>query len=547
MKLEKTQTIATEVLVIGGGGAGLRAAIEARKNGSEVLLLSLSRAGYGNNTAISMGMFAASSGTRDPRDNPGVHLQDTVVSGRYMNNQVLAEVMAEGAWQQVKDLEEMGVEFKKSGSQTWIMHVPGHTYPRHVSANRTLGAEFTLPMRRYAEEAGVRFLEGVQVTKLLVSHGGVSGVTGIDTLGNLYVIYAGATVLASGGAGEVFLRTNNAAGSTGDGIALCYGSGLPLVDMEFVQFYPTTLGEYGSRVWAYEVTLGRGATLRNSLGEDILEKHNLKNFMTMTRDRLARAIMLEILDGHDIDGKMAADFSIMPDDLLEKMHRINKNLRYPEKAMVAPAAHYFMGGVDININTETALNNLFVAGELCGGIHGANRLTGNAITDIFVFGAIAGRQAARLKGGKSGEAEVSVDEEAGRLQGILDRKGRENLEVCSRGLRETMWKKAGIIRSRESLGEALREVTAGQNRIKQVPADNPRDLIKLLKLENMLLVSEMVCKAAIMRTESRGSHYRTDFPGEDNGEWLKNIFITSKNNEMELAARPVAFTKISPQ
>ncbi|MBI4334963.1 MAG: FAD-binding protein [Chloroflexi bacterium] len=539
------QTISTDVLVIGGGGAGLRAAIEARKNGREVLLVSRSKAGYGNNTAISMAMFAASGGDREPRDNPQVHLKDTVVAGCYLNDQELAGVMTEGAWQQVRDLEAMGVNFKKSsGQHLWIMHVPGHTYSRHVTANRTLGVEFTGPMRDYASKTGVRFLDGVEVVNLLVDGGEAFGAAGLDERGNVFVIRAGVTVLASGGAGEAFLRTNNAGGSSGDGFAFCYEAGLPLVDMELVQFYPTTLGKYGGRLWSYEVIVGRGATLRNSRGEDILEKHGLKDFMKMTRDKLARAIMLEILAGNAIDGRLKVDLGVVPPDNLDKVLRVIEAQRYPREAMVAPAAHHFMGGVVINRDCETGVNGLLAAGEVCGGIHGANRLAGNALTDIFVFGAIAGRQAARLDPGQRKEVPGLIRKVLDGLRERSDRKGEESIEAVEIDLRTTMWEKAGIVRNEQSLEKALAQVKAGRERLAWAKIGTMPDVIKLTKLESMFLVAEMVCRAALHRKESRGSHYRTDYPEQNDRDWLRNTVITRKGSQMELTTRPVAFPRI---
>lgn len=546
MLLEHPQYLKTDVLVIGGGGAGLRAAIEARKFGREVLLVSKSRAGYGNNTAIAMAMFAASGGDKEPRDNPLEHSKDTVVAGCYLNNQELVQVMTEGAWQQVKDLEEMGANYKRNGDRLWIMHVPGHTYSRHVSANRTIGVEFSGPMRQYASKIGVRFLDGLEVTDFLVSGGEVFGAVCLDGMGGLLVIWAAATVLATGGAGEVFLRTNNAGGSTGDGFALCYENGLPLVDMEMVQFYPTTVGKFGGRLWAYEVVLGRGATLRNRLGEDVLEKHNLKNFVTMTRDKLARVIMLEILEGNGIDGRLQADLSTVPPDKIEKVRQVIEAQRYAEKALVAPAAHYFMGGVMIDRKCETGLRRLFVAGEVCGGIHGANRLAGNAITDILVFGTIAGKQAASVDTGENREVPAAAKEAVDKLNAMASSHGGEDLETARFDLRQAMWEKAGIVRSEQTLQEALEAVKVGRDRLKGIKVESPQDLIGLVKLGAMLTVSEMVCRSAILRRESRGSHYRTDFPQQNNRDWLKNIVITKMGEKMELTTSPVAFPTVAP-
>ncbi len=543
MILNQPRTIKTDVLVIGGGGAGLRAAIEARRAGKDVVLASQSRAGYGNNTAISMAMWAASGGDREPRDNPLVHLKDTVVSGCYLNNQYLAEVMARGAWQQVGDLEAMGVQFKKSEKGVYIMAVPGHSYARHVTANRTLGVEFSGPMRQYGETIGVRFLDGVEIASLLVSGGEAYGTLGLNGKGDVFIIWAGATVLASGGAGEVFLRTNNADGSTGDGFALCYENNLPLVDMELVQFYPTTMGKFGQRLWAYEVILGRGATLRNSLGEDVLLKHNLRDFMVMTRDKLARAIMKEILAGNGIDGTLQVDLRTVPAEKMEKVLGVLKTQRYPEKAMVAPAAHFFMGGVMIDRECRTAINRLLAAGEVCGGVHGANRLAGNALTEVWVFGAIAGRQAAELGPGR--EMPVLEREALDKLKALANPDGPLALEDLRTGLRTAMWEKAGIVRTEQSLNQALEALAEVRQGLPDARVADAAGLVDALKLKNMLIVSEMVSRSALLRTESRGSHYRTDYPERNDRDWLKNIIIQQKSGQMGLTTKPVEFPLVA--
>jgi succinate dehydrogenase/fumarate reductase flavoprotein subunit len=398
-------------------------------------------------------------------------------------------------------------------------------------------------MRTYADKIGVRFMDGVEVTGLLYDQGEALGALCLDVSGNVHVLWSAATVLATGGAGEMFLRTNNAPGSMGDGFAFCYEAGLSLVDIELVQFYPTTFGKHGGRLWSYEVIVGRGATLRNSLGEDVLIKHNLRDFMTMTRDKLARAIMQEILAGNDIEGCLRVDLSTVPEDKKEKVLQVIKTQRYPAEAMVAPAAHYFMGGVVINRNCETGMKRLFAAGEVCGGIHGANRLAGNALTDVFVFGAIAGRQAALVDPGQRREIPALMKEARDRLE-QRGNPGGESLEELEINLRGTMWEKAGIVRSAKSLNEALAEVKAGREQLTRVRVAGAADLIKRTKLKNMFLVAEMVCRAALLRMESRGAHYRTDYPEENDREWLKNIVITKKADRMELNTRPVAFPTI---
>ena len=197
-----------DVLIIGGGGAGLRAAIEARKYGVEVLLVSKSRVGYGNNTAISGAGFAAATGMREPRDTPEVYFKDTIVAGRFLNNQKLVEVLADGSSQQVYDLDHFGARFRRRDGGFLVVPVPGHTYPRHVSGAKPLGTDFTLPMRQYALNEGVRFAEGVLIVRLLKNGERVTGAWGMDGRGNVYVFNAKTTILAAAGMGEIFLRTS---------------------------------------------------------------------------------------------------------------------------------------------------------------------------------------------------------------------------------------------------------------------------------------------------------------------------------------------------
>lgn len=548
MKLKPPQTLETDVLIIGGGGAGLRAAIEARKYNVDVLIVSKSRVGYGNNTAISGAGFAAATGIREPQDTPEVYLKDTIVAGRFLNNQRLVEVLAEGSSQQVYDLVRFGARFRRRNGGFLIVPVPGHTYPRHVSGAKPLGTDFTLPLRQYALNEGVKFAEGILITRLLKHGEMVNGAWGLDGKGNVYAFNAKTTILAAAGMGEIFLRTNNAPGATGDGYALAYQAGVPLQDMEFVQFYPTGMGKTGKQLWGYEIFLSRGATLRNSLGEDVLERHGIKDFMVMTRDMLTRAIMFEILEGRDISGTVAADLSSIPADRRERLDTYIREQRHPEKPFVAPTTHFMMGGSVIDESCQTVVQRLYAAGEVCGGVHGANRLAGNALTEVFVFGTIAGNNAAQkaLDAGRLAPSSSEIKAEMERLESWGEG-GSEDIHHLHQSLRETMWYKAGIIRSRDSLEEALEQVCSLKERAKRAKVTDYSSLIQAVKLDNMILVSEMIIRAALQRTESRGAHYRTDYPEENNNAWLKNIVISRTDEGMALSTVPVALSKMAPQ
>ncbi|MEE9202065.1 MAG: FAD-binding protein [Dehalococcoidia bacterium] len=546
----RPREVSAQVLIIGGGGAGLRAAIAARQAGAGVLLASKSRPGYGNNTAIAGGAFAAASGWRDPRDNPQAHLRDTVIGGRFINDQALVAAVAQGGERQVRDFESFGVSFLKEGGRIHIAHTPGHSYARHVHGENRIGTDFSLPLRAQAEKDGARLLEGVLVTRLLQREGRVVGALALDREGEPVVLTAAVTVLACGGLGQLFRHTNNAAGTTADGYALAYQAGLPLRDMEFVQFYPTALGEWGSRTLIYEAfVFNGGAVIRNRHGEDIRERHGLQDPMLFTRDRLARALMTEIMEGRATDGKLTLDLTPVPPEAMTKLAGMLPSEERERRSFpVAPTTHFAMGGVEIDPSCHTALEGLLACGEVCGGVHGANRLGGNALTECFVFGTVAGEEAAHLatRTQPLAAGEADVLREVDRLKHAAS--GREGqCRELRLALKQVMWEKAGIIRDEAGLRGALTEIASLREAQDGAGAADPRELVKLLELDYMLTTAEAVCRAALMRTESRGAHYRSDHPQEDNREWLQNIFVRRHQEQMELSTRPVAFTEVSPE
>ena len=457
--------VSTSVLIIGGGGAGLRAAIAARQSGAaDVILASKSRPGYGNNTAIAGGAFAAAAGWRNPQDTPQTHLRDTVIGGRFINQQALMATVAAGGKRQVQDFEAFGVKFRKDDKEgLYVARAPGHSYAHHVYGENRIGTDFSLPLRAQAEKDGVRFMEGVFITRLLQRAGRVVGAIGLDREAQPVVISAAVTVLACGGLGQLFLHTNNAAGTTADGYALAYHAGLTLRDMEFVQFYPTALGEWGSRTLIYEAfVFNGGAIIRNRLGEDVRARHGLQDPMVFTRDRFTRALMTEILEGRATEGKLTLDLTPVPPETMAKLAPLlPREERECRQFPVAPTTHFAMGGLEIDPDSHTALPGLLACGEVCGGVHGANRLAGNALTEVFVFGTIAGEEAARLSAGTQpvSPEEADVLQEVDRLrQSASGRTGQ--CQQLRRALKQVMWDKAGIIRDQAGLQGALAEIAS---------------------------------------------------------------------------------------
>jgi succinate dehydrogenase/fumarate reductase flavoprotein subunit len=542
MELSKLNVVSCDVLVIGGGGAGLRAAIEAGEMGADVLVVSKYRVGYGNNTIISKATFAASSGWADRRDNPEVHVKDTVIGGRFINDQKLVAAVAEESGAQIAFLEKCGVRFLKRAGDIRALHPPGHSYPRHVRADPEIGRSITLPLRKYAGEKGVRFADRVFITRLFSSKDGrITAAMGITHDGRTLAFQGNCFVLATGGFGQMYLHTNNAPGITGDGQALAFESGLPLRDMEFVQFFPTAAGKTGTRIIVYEdLIVGNNAVLRNSNGDDIIAKHGMDNSFAVTRDRLTRAILQEILEGRGVEGGVIMDLSGASEKLLVEYQSL---FRDPDKKefIVSPTTHFCNGGIIVNENAETDLPGLFAAGEVCAGVHGANRLAGNALAEAFAMGSIAGRKAA-LKAREIDRPELpekAITAEKARLESLLS-KGSRPLRELRRSIKEVMWYKAGIIRNGRDLEEAIGQIEEFNSLIPELQLKDFRELIKSLELQNVLNLAEMVCRAALLRTESRGAHYRSDCPEENNKDWLKNIVISKKDSGMKLQTVPVS-------
>ena len=541
MKFNDYDSVSCDILLIGGGGASLRAAIEAKEMGADVLVVSKSRIGYGNNTYISMGIFAA-TGWGDTRDDHSVHLKDTVIGGRFLNDQRLLAVTAREAGAQVSFLERCGVEFLKKDQRHRLGRAPGHSYHRHVNVVQRRGTGFMLPLKEHALKIGVRFLDHVFITKLITGEKRIAGATGISRDGRFLCIGSKCIILTTGGYSHLYQRTNNAAGITGDGQALAFDLGLSLKDMEFVQFYPTALGKSGNRGILYEMVVTEaGAILKNAKGENIIVKHGLSDPLVMTRDRVTRAVMQEILEGLDVNGGVIMDLSTVS-DVSQIIPFLPSSWTEDQKEIiVSPTTHFSMGGVITDENAETSIPGLFAAGEVCGGVHGANRLGGNALAEVWAMGGVAGREAV-LQAREVGPSKIpqeKIEAEKARLESTLSQKGQQEKDL-RRSLKEIMWYKAGIIRHDKELKEALAVLEELQSSSLKVSVSGAAQLIKLLELRNMLLLSEIICRAALLRNESRGAHYRSDYPEEDNSNWLKNIVVQKRDEKMVLESMPVS-------
>ncbi|MFZ5633778.1 MAG: FAD-binding protein [Bacillota bacterium] len=523
----------TDVLVIGSGLAGIRAAIEARRAGAAVLVVSRGAIGKANNTAISKGYFAV-PGAGGPEDGAARHLEDIMAGGGGIGNPALVHVMVDNLDEEAEFLAGCGVPLAlRSDGSFLATRVPGHSFPRVLGTRRTSGVELLAPLVARAGETGVRMEQEVEILSLLNDGEGVYGTRGLTRQGEPVTIHAGAVVMATGGVGSLYLNTNNAPGTLGLGQAMALSAGLPLVDMEFIQFYPTYLHMPGKpRVMAfYEVLVAvAGATLRNRHGEDIRELHGLKEGPALTRDRLSRAIASEIRAGRGVGpdgGAVVMDLSTMNSP--EKYRRVLPGAIPPavSEIHVAPVAHFTMGGVAVKPGGETGIPGLWAIGEVAGGIHGANRIGGNALAECLALGRVAGRAAA-AHSLRAGLRKPRRDDFAFPFESTAV---REDLSAMEEALKRAMNSHAAILRDAAGLAEGLAEINSLRDRLQKTPGSGSS--MAAFKLGMMLDVARAVFLSALKREESRGSHFRTDHPAERE-EYLGNFLVKKVEGELEI-------------
>jgi succinate dehydrogenase / fumarate reductase flavoprotein subunit len=563
------QTRPHDVLVIGAGGAGLRAAIEARAAGADVGLVCKSLLGKAH-TVMAEGGVAAALAHVAPSDSWRTHFRDTMVGGKYLNNARMAELHALESPARVRELEEWGAVFDRTADGR-ILQRPfgGHSHPRLAHVGDRTGLEMIRTLQDRAVSLGIEVYMECTVTRLINGRDGVTGAFGYwRTTGRAIVFPAKAVVLATGGIGKAYEVTSNSWEYSGDGQALAYAAGAELIDMEFVQFHPTGMvwppGVRGLLVT--EAVRGEGGILRNANGDRFMWSYlpeerreeyaatdeEAARWVTAlsqgretdarrppelsTRDNISRAIYTEVKEGRGSPhGGVFLDISYLPADhvrrKLPSMYDQFKELADVDITKgpmeVGPTTHYVMGGIRVDAETEaTTINGLFAAGEVAGGMHGANRLGGNSLSDLLVFGARAGAAAAAHAAGRTAEPyvdPVQVRAAAQDLAAPLERGDGEDPYAIQRDLQSTMQRLVGIYREEADLDQAIRELTDLRRRWGSVRVTGGRvfnpgwDLV--FELGNLLTVSEAIARSARQRTESRGAHSRLDYPATDDRTW----------------------------
>jgi len=546
------------VLIIGAGGAGLRAAIEALAQGARVGLVCKSLLGKAH-TVMAEGGIAAAMGNVDKKDDWRTHFCDTMRGGKFLNNWRMAQLHAREAPERVRELEQWGALFDRTDDGQILQRAfGGHTFKRLCHVGDRTGLELIRTLQDRGVQQGIDVFMECTITRLIKDGERIAGAFGYwREQGRFVTFKAKSIVIATGGIGKAWKITSNSWEYTADGMALAYEAGAELLDMEFVQFHPTGMvwppGVQG--ILVTEAVRGEGGTLKNNRGERFMEKYDPKRMELSTRDVVARAIYTEVKEGRgSIHGGAYLDISHKPAEYVKKklpsMYHQFKELADVDITTgpmeVGPTCHYMMGGIRVEAETgQSTVPGLFAAGEAAAGLHGSNRLGGNSLSDLLVFGKRAGNAAADYaKSVQSGALDSAQLQDAEReMLRPFERTAGEFPYEIHRDLQDFMQSLVGIFRTEEDLQKALGELEKLKPRLQRMRADGSRMFNPgwhlTRDLRSMVLVSEAVTRSALARRESRGAHSRIDYPNYDDTWAKQNNIISKRGGQMTLEQRPV--------
>jgi len=554
----KYETHEHDVLIIGAGGAGLRAALGALAEGAKVGVVCKSLLGKAH-TVMAEGGIAAAMANVDTSDDWRTHFRDTMRGGKLLNNWRMAQIHAQEAPDRVRELEQWGALFDRTQEGQILQRAfGGHTFRRLCHVGDRTGLEMIRTLQDRGVQLGIDVYMECAITRLLKDGDRVTGAFGYwREQGRFVVFRAKSIVLATGGIGKAWKITSNSWEYTGDGMALAYDAGAELMDMEFVQFHPTGMvwppGVQG--ILVTEAVRGEGGVLRNKLGQRFMEKYDPKKMELSTRDVVARAIYTEVREGRGTEhGGAYLDISLKPAEYVKKklpsMYHQFKELADVDITKgpmeVGPTCHYMMGGIRVDAEAaQSSVAGLFAAGEAAAGLHGANRLGGNSLSDLLVFGRRAGLAAAEHANKISSMAidPWQIEDAARSMLAFFERSDGESPYTIHRDLQETMQNLVGIFRNEEDLSRALEKLEKLKERTGRLSVEGSRlfnpgwHLAQDLKA--MLTVSEAVTRSALARQESRGAHSRIDYAGPNPAWGAKNNVIVREGSTMALRQIPV--------
>ncbi|MFW9976655.1 MAG: FAD-dependent oxidoreductase [Candidatus Thorarchaeota archaeon] len=542
-----------DVLVIGAGLAGLRVAIELADTHDVAILTKVHS--LRSHSVAAQGGINAALGEDDSWE---VHAFDTVKGSDYLADQDAVEILTREAPQAVIENERWGTAFSRTEDGK-IAQRPfgGAGFPRTCYASDRTGHNLLHTTFEQAIRLGIKFYDEFFVTSLVRSDTKISGATALEiSTGEVHGFNAKAVVIATGGFGRVYARSTNAIINTGDGCSLALRISVPLKDMEFVQFHPTTL--FGSSILITEGARGEGGHLINSKGERFMAKYAPEKMELAPRDIVARAIRTEVLEGRGYENEYVhLDLTHLgKEKIMERLPGIREICIYfagidpiQEPIPVQPGQHYSMGGVDCNRSGETSLRGLYAVGEAsCMSVHGANRLGGNSLLETLVFGRVVGAEVREFLKQAEGPSGVSMRDQVHsvreKLQTILFRETGESVVGLRESLTEIMDAKVGVFRRPEDIKEALDVIHDVRERFAAIALGGSDkrfnySLIRALELENMIDLAEAIALGALKREESRGAHWRLDFPHRDDGRFLKHTLAMLSPEGMQISYKDV--------
>jgi len=557
------EVIKADILILGAGGAGLFAALHAydRNPRLKIVMATKGLIGKGGCSRMVQGGLNVVLNEKDSLEN---HFQDTLKGGGFINNQELAWTLVSDAPKAVHELEVRVGCFFDRGEDGKIHQKPfaGQSFDRTVHVADLTGIQLISRMTDQIFARNIQVLEETRGLDLLRIVGAL--LSNIRT-GEIFVVNAKVTIVATGGCASMYKISAPSFDKTGDGMAMCFRAGAEFVDMEMVQFHPTGLVAGRSRLngsLLEEGLRGSGARLYNGLSERFMERYDPERLERSTRDRVARSSFMEIMAGRGTENKavyldashLGAEFVEQKfPGMVERVKDIGKDLAR-EKVEVTPTAHYQMGGVRIDIHCQSNLKGLLVCGEDAGGVHGANRLGGNGICDSTVYGRRAGDTAAALAFEEDLHPYQEAEAEKMRMRWVKPflRAAGENVYEIRDEIEDLMWEKAGLVRTGTQLKEAadrlneLLEKIDGANVTDRYLAEFNMEWNNIIDVTNLITVCRMVVNSARYREESRGAHYREDFPATDNEKWLKNIYQRKGDgSQLELREKPVSLNRFS--
>lgn len=555
------ETIACDILIIGAGGAGLRAAIAAHDANAKVIVVSKTLLGK-SHTVMAEGGINAALGNVHPQDNWMVHFKDTMIEGQMLSNYRMVEILTQEAPERVRELEYWGAVFDRTKEGKIMQRAFGaHTYHRTCHIEDRIGLEIMQTLKDQIVHRNINILEEIFITNLLVKNNHVLGTMGVELrTGKFVFLKAKAVIMTTGGCGRVFKISSNSWEAIGDGVAVAYRAGAKIMDMEMIQFHPTGMvwPENTRGTLVTESVRGEGGWLLNNKNERFMEKYEPKRMELGSRDVVARAIYNEIEEGRGTEhGGVYLDITHMGKEFIEhKLPRMIAQFKEfaeidikKEKMEVAPTAHYMMGGIKVDTeNSMSSVNGLFAAGECVSGVHGANRLGGNSLADILVFGKRAGEFAAlyaeNIEFKESSKKDVVREFE--RITIPFKNKTDIKPQALKKKIQYIMWEHVGIVRNEDRLSKALKEIEKIKSLSKKVSVSGGlkynHEWIDAMDVQNMDLICEMIIRSALYRKESRGAHYRSDFTKKDDTNWLVNIICKNIRGTMSLSKSKVPET-----